>query len=69
MPRSRPSRPSLVGIQKEYAGVWVALKDGEVVEARSTPYELVAILHERDITDTTIIRVPGAEEPELVGLG
>jgi hypothetical protein len=56
-------------IQREYAGFWVALKDGEVVEARRTPYELVGMLHERDIHDTTIIRVPSPEEPELIGLG
>lgn len=60
---------NLPQIQREYSGCWVALKGGDVVEARKTPYELVGILHERGIRDTTIIRVPGLEEAELVGLG
>lgn len=66
---SHRSRMNLPQIQKEYAGSWVALKGGAVVDARQTPYELVAALHARGITDTTIIRVPGFDEPELVGLG
>lgn len=60
---------NLPAIQREYAGLWVALKLGEVVDARETPYELVASLHSRSIRDTTIIRVPGLDESELVGLG
>ena len=63
------STDSLVEVQREYAGAWVALKDGEVVDARPTPYELIAYLHSRGIVDTTIIRVPSDSEPELVGLG
>lgn len=63
------SANSLVRLQHEYSGAWVALKDGEVVDARATPYELVAVLHSRGISDTTIVRVPGESEPELVGLG
>jgi hypothetical protein len=65
----RPVDALLPRIQSEYAGAWVALKGGRVVDARPTPYELVASLHERDITDTTIIRVPDRDEAELVGLG
>jgi hypothetical protein len=66
---SAPSRNTLVGIQHEYAGAWVALKGGEVVDARATPYELIASLQSRGISDTTIIRVAADSEPELVGLG
>lgn len=50
-------------------GKWIALRHGEMVEVRDTPYALVQALHERDITDATIIRAPDASEPELVGLG
>jgi hypothetical protein len=64
MPRS-----TIADAQLDFAGLWVALKDGKVVEARPTPYELTMALHERDITDTTIVRMPGTDEPELVGLG
>ncbi len=64
MPRS-----TIADAQVEFAGLWVALKDGEVVEARPTPYELTMALHDRDITNTTIVRMPGTDEPELVGLG
>jgi hypothetical protein len=56
-------------IQHEYSGCWIALKNGRVVDARGTPYELVASLHDRGIHDTTIIRVPSEDEAELVGLG
>ncbi len=40
-----------------------------MVEVRDTPYALVQALHEKNITDATIIRAPDASEPELVGLG
>ena len=56
-------------VQRQHAGSWVALKDGVVVDARRTPYELMTALHERGITDTTVIRAPDLDEPELVGLG
>jgi hypothetical protein len=39
------------------------------VEARRSPYELIQALKERDISDTTIVRVPAADEPEIVGIG
>lgn len=60
---------SIPEVQRQYAGSWVALKDGVVVDARRTPYELMSALHERGITDTTIIRAPDPDEAELVGLG
>jgi len=63
------AQPSVPEMQREYAGSWVAMKDGVVVDARQTPYELVSALHERGIKDTTIIRAPDVNEPELVGLG
>jgi len=63
------ARSTIADAQAEYPGLWVALKDGRVVEARRTPYELTMALHEHDITDTTIVRMPAEDEPELVGLG
>jgi hypothetical protein len=53
----------------EHAGLWVAIRDGRVVEAHRTPDELVAALHRRDITDATVMRLPGEYDKELVGLG
>ena len=63
------ARSTLAEAQAKYPGAWVALKDGKVVEARNTPYELIKALHEREIEDTTIVRIPAIDEPELVGLG
>lgn len=68
-PAERSPKMNLPRIQREFAGLWVALKRGEVVEACTTPYELIAALHSKSIRDTTIIRVPGLDESELVGLG
>jgi len=56
-------------IHREYAAAWIAMKGGEIVEARPTSYELIATLRERDIANATVIRVAGESEPELVGLG
>jgi hypothetical protein len=69
MSESRQPEGGLPQVQREYAGSWVAFKGGKVVEARRSPYELVAALHERDIKDTNIVRIPSEDEPELVGLG
>ena len=54
---------------RETPGKWVAIRNGEAVDVRDTPYELVMSLHRRGITDATIMRSPDAGEPELVGLG
>jgi hypothetical protein len=59
----------IVDIQRQWAGYWVAVKHGEVVEARENPHQLVMQLKERGIEDASIIRCPAAHEPELVGLG
>lgn len=56
-------------IQRQYPGLWVAVRDGEVVDARETAYALHLSLHERDIDGVTIFRCPSANEPELVGMG
>lgn len=52
-----------------FEGQWVAIRNGEVVEALPTPYALVAKLRERGITDAAIIRAPAKGEPEMVGFG
>lgn len=44
-------------IQREYAGNWVAVRDGVVVEAWGNPYGLVQRLRERMIDDATISAV------------
>ena len=50
-------------------GKWVALKDGVVIAAGDTPDALYQDLHSRQLRGTTILRVPGEQDPELVGLG
>lgn len=54
---------------RECPGKWVAVRYGEMVDVRDTPYELVMALQEREISDATIVRSPDVGEPELVGLG
>jgi hypothetical protein len=54
---------------REYAGLWVAVRNGEVVETAESPGLLSMRLHDREITDATIVRSPRLDEPELVGLG
>jgi len=67
MMKAEPVR--LAGALRQFPGKWVAFKDGEVVEAGDNPDELIVALKERGIRDATIIRSPGTEEPQLVGLG
>jgi len=50
-------------------GQWVAMHNGEVVEAGATFHEVMVRLHDRDITNVTVMRVPAEQEAELVGLG
>jgi cytochrome oxidase Cu insertion factor (SCO1/SenC/PrrC family) len=38
------AQPSVPEMQREYAGSWLAMKDGVVVDARRAPYELVSAL-------------------------
>jgi hypothetical protein len=40
-------RSTIADAQVESAELWVALKDGKVVEAHPAPYELTMALHER----------------------
>ena len=54
---------------RQCAGNWVAIKGGQVVEVRETPYALVMALHDRGIDDATVLRAPRPNEPELVGFG
>lgn len=60
---------NLAAVIRPYAGNWVAVKQGRVVEAAETPYALSLRLRQRGIRDATIIRSPRREEAELVGLG
>jgi hypothetical protein len=45
------------------------MKNGEVVDMGATFDEVMVRLHERDITDVTVMRVPAEHEAELVGIG
>jgi len=56
-------------IFRRFAGLWIALQNGVVVESRLNAHALHLALHERDITGVTILRCPDRDEPELVGLG
>ena len=66
---TRPESLDVSEALRSCPGKWVAIRDGQMVDVRESPYELVQALHERDITDATIIRAPDIDEPELVGLG
>jgi PII-like signaling protein len=59
----------LADIQREWAGLWVAVKDGKVVDARESAHALVLSLKSRDIEGATVLRCPSEGERELVGLG
>jgi hypothetical protein len=50
-------------------GRWVAMRGEEVVTAAPTFDALYADLREHKIRDATVLRVPGENEPEPVGLG
>ncbi len=52
-----------------FAGMWVAVKDGRVVEAGRTPDAVVLKLRAKRVRGATILRVPAEGEPELVGIG
>lgn len=62
-------RLSIPEIQGQHAGSWLALKDGVVVDAQPELDDLLSVLREHGIKDTTIIRAPDPNEPEPVGLG
>jgi hypothetical protein len=53
----------------EVPGKWVAIREGEIVEARDTFDQVIMALHERGIKDATVLRSPNPTEPELVGFG
>ncbi len=59
----------LTHLMRQCPGKWVALRNGEILEVRETFDQVIAALHERDITDATILRSPEEHEMELVGLG
>lgn len=52
-------------------GKWVAIKDGEVVEAADSSDALFKRLRSKQIRDASVLRVPTEKEhqAELVGLG
>ncbi len=50
-------------------GKWVAIRDGEIVEASDTLDQLIHALHYRNLSDATLMRAPAEAEAEMVGLG
>ena len=68
-PAGRRPPFSIAALQPEYAGCWVAIVDGDVVDANQSPYDLVASLRQRGLTGSTIVRVPSEDEAETVGIG
>ena len=58
-----------VRLLHDVPGKWVAIRDGEIVEVRDTFDQVIMALHERDITDATVLRSPDPREPETVGAG
>ena len=71
--RSRVSPTStpvpIADLLEGFEGNWVAIKDGQVVAARSTPDALHMEIRGTDKADALILRVPDHNEPELVGFG
>jgi hypothetical protein len=66
----RPLEPVRIAEElRKYPGLWVAWRDGKVVEASQTPYELLMKLSEQNIKGATIMRAPDLTEPLRVGLG
>jgi hypothetical protein len=53
------------------AGQWLAVdrKTGDVIAARSSPYELTAFVKSEAIHSVDIVRAPSEHEPEMVGFG
>ncbi len=59
----------MADLLRQTPGKWVALHNGEIIEARDTFDQVVMALKERDIVGATVIRAPDLNESELVGLG
>lgn len=59
----------IAGLLREVPGQWVAIRNGEIIEARATPDELIAALRSRSINDATVMRAPTEHEAEYVGIG
>jgi uncharacterized protein DUF5678 len=68
-PRHSREPVRLAEVLRQYPGLWVAVKAGEVVEAAPTSYALVMKLHDKGILGATILRAPDVNEPLRVGLG
>lgn len=60
---------AIEAVLRRYAGLWVAIRRGEAVDADPSPYALAMRLHERGIRDAAIIRAPSPDEPISVGVG
>lgn len=64
-------RVGLATVLAQVPGKWVAV-DLDINEPRvvaGSPYELVAEIRRRGISNVAVVRAPAPDEPELVGLG
>ena len=59
----------IADLLRQVPGQWVAIRDGEIIEAKGTPDELIAALKNRCINDATVMRAPTEHEAEFVGIG
>lgn len=59
----------LAALLPQVAGKWVALRNGEIIEARDTFDQVVMALDKGGVRDATVMRSPSSQEVELVGLG
>ncbi len=69
MPQLHVEPIALAALLREVPGKWVALRNGEIVDARETLDQLIMSLKEREIKDVTVMRSPAERESELVGFG
>ena len=59
----------IADLLREVPGQWVAIRDGEIIEARRTADEVMAALADRCIADAVVMRSPERHETEFVGIG
>ncbi len=68
--RAVPNRPGAdAETLREFAGKWVAIRDGKVLAAFETFDRVYEYLEGERERGATILRVPAEDEPEMVGFG
>jgi hypothetical protein len=59
----------IADLLRQVPGQWVAIREGEIIEARPTADEVMAALADRCIVDAVVLRSPERHETEFVGIG